>query len=295
MELTFVVTSRCNASCAHCATSCGPTRSDALPSPEIKRMIDEAALVKDGRPLRVDFTGGELFLDFDLLLDLVSHAAALGAEVGCVSNGYWATSEDAAMDRVNRLKAAGLHTIAISTSRFHQAFVSLRRVKRAISAARAVGLWTELKVVVTADEDGDQGAAMEWINQIDSHLAHYAPLLPYLREGEQLCEQDYLGDEGLPACACPGHSLCIAEDGVAYTCGIAGSGTPFLALGDTKMLPIASLDRLMRRAGKQHLLLTQGPIHFARAVIAAGQGDRLRKRYSSVCDLCLHIAHDPEM
>ncbi|SER19265.1 Radical SAM superfamily protein [Solimonas aquatica] len=291
MEISFALTSRCNARCVHCASSCGPHRDTWLEVQEVKRLITEAAALSTGDALRVDFTGGEVFLDFDRLLDLVRFASQLGAEVGCVSNAYWATSDASASDKLRRLEQAGLSTLAISTSRFHQAFVPLSRVERAVRLARATGLLTELKVIFTQDEAGTQGAALQWSKAIPAAVHIHSPILPYLSTGQTLPEASYPRMPGLPREVCPGQSLAISENGMAYSCATPGADHDFLSLGDSRAIALAELQHRLQQGAKQRLLREHGPAYFAGAAILAGDGQHLREAYANACDLCLHIAH----
>src|ERR1043165_4389764 len=149
MKLALLITARCNASCSHCSTSCGPHREEHLSRDQIFNLVDQAAAIDDGERFKVLLSGGEPFLDFGLLLDVVRHASSKGAIVTCVTNGYWATSAEQARDLLTQLKQAGLRSFAGSTSRFHQAFVSRRRVERALAASRVVGLRCTLKYIRT--------------------------------------------------------------------------------------------------------------------------------------------------
>lgn len=296
MRLGFLVTARCNASCSHCTTSCGPEKTTSLPQEFVIDLMNQAATLwrkdhVDGEPLTFSISGGEPFLDFAQLLTLVAHGHELGATVSCVTNGFWASNDVVAEEKVLALKKAGLHGIAISTSRFHQEFVRRTRVERALRISRMQGLRTTLKCAVVRG-DLDQ---LHWAEQQVVDQREIFPVVPYLREQASLPEAEYLRVPGVPEGRCPCPTITVREDGQAYTCCMPGGFVDFLALGDTRKMRLEEVQRRFYLQGRQQVLRHLGPAHFARHVIKAGHGDRLRPAYESVCDLCAHIASDRVM
>lgn len=300
MRFGFMVTGRCNASCTHCAVSSGPERAAALPTDKILSLMDEGAAIwkrerAPDEPLQFGISGGEPFLDFAQLLEIVAHGSHHGARMTCVTNGSWAASDEKARERLTALKQAGLSMLAVSTSRFHQRFVKIDRVERALRIAREVGLRIALKCVVSASEAGGVGGIEEWARAQKVDKLELIPLAPSIRHGAALPEGEYVRHAGLPEGRCPSPMITVQEEGRAYTCCIPGSFNDLLALGNVFE---TGLERIFERFylnGTQQVLRHRGPGHFARAIIAQGQGHRLRDRYEGVCDLCTHIASDPQM
>lgn len=293
MQLGLLLTQRCNAACTHCATSCGPDKSAALSKAQIFRMMEEAAQVHDGHKLVFAISGGEPFLDFPLLVEVVEHGALLGGEVTCVTNGYWASSDEKARRMLARLKAAGLSRIAVSSSRFHQDFVKFARVQRALLLAQEAGIEAVLKYAKTRSDEARAAEAEGWAKGAGISRSEPFPVLPYLREGAALRESEYLSDPGLPEGGCPIPSVTVREDGTAYSCCAPGGFVEFLALGNAIEEGVAKVQRRFLLNGRQRLLRERGPIHFARAIEAAGGRSLLRDSYAGVCDLCSHICTDP--
>jgi hypothetical protein len=257
--------------------------------------MDEAAAIRDDQPLAFDLTGGEPFLDFDLLLEVVAHGAKLDAEISCVTNAYWARTATVAEEKLNKLIVAGLTSLSISVSRFHQQFVPLHRAQLALECAARLGIPTELKGAVT-NRDLEPGSALhEWQVVLDADKINIFPILPSLREGACLPESEYYREQGLPTQKCPGEVVCVYADGVARSCCGPGALGSFLALGDTTVTSLEEIHRQFLERGKQTILRELGPIHFAEHAIAAGLGHRLRDAYAGPCDLCGHISADTEL
>jgi len=102
-------TLRCNLRCAHCGSSCGPTRKeDELTTEQICGILDTIGEDFDCSRIFVSITGGEPLLREDLY-EVVAHMTGLGMRTCIVSNGTLLTPQRAA-----RLYDAGMRTISIS-------------------------------------------------------------------------------------------------------------------------------------------------------------------------------------
>lgn len=295
MKLVLLTTARCNASCGHCSTSCGPEKTESLSQNKIFGLMDEAAELAEGKPLKFLLTGGEPFMDFELLLSIVAYGARLGAIVTCVTNGYWATSPEKARSMLSAVQDAGLRALAVSTSRFHQQFVKLKRVERVLGAARDLGLTCCLKYVRLPSDAQDEETIKAWAMAAGADEVEDFSLLPYLRDGESLPDSAYIRSPGLPEGRCPAPLLTVREDGEAYFCCTPGADRPLLFLGNTHELRLREVHDRFYLGGMQQILRQHGPIFFARAAEAQSQGYRLRESYTNVCELCTHIVNDPDL
>ena len=292
MNLAFIVTARCNAQCAHCSSGCGPDQSRELPTQRILRLMDEAAALEPDAPLSFGITGGEPFLDLARLLTIVAHGARVGGSVSCVTNAFWASSDERARKTLASLQQAGLATLGVSTSRFHERYVKRSRVERALDCARELGIRTVLKVAVSRSD----GAELEaWARRARADTVEVFPVLPYLRDGQQWEDGEFVRAPGLPEGRCPSARVTVREDGAVLTCCHPGAESDFLRLGTAGEDPLGELYDRFHLQGQQQLLRRKGPIHFARGIQAAGLGHLLRPAYASVCDLCAHIAREPRL
>jgi MoaA/NifB/PqqE/SkfB family radical SAM enzyme len=295
MRLGIVLTAHCNATCAHCSKSYGPRRTEHLDKPAIIRLMNEAAQIEDGLPLAFDLTGGEPFLDFELLLEVVSHGSRLGAQVSCVTNAFWARNEVVTRTKLIGLRASGLTLLSVSVSRFHQRYVAIDRVRQALGIASELGIETELKGAVTSSDLKPGGLRDTWKKELDADWVSIFPVLPRLRDGESLPEEEYYREPGLPQQRCPGDMVCVDFDGLARSCCTLGHGDAFLVVGNVHSMPLQQIHEKFRHAGKQRILREIGPVEFARGAVAAGLEHRLRAAYAGPCDLCLHVQSDPQL
>jgi hypothetical protein len=296
MHIALVLTAKCTARCGHCSSSCGPQRTESLAPTHVQRIMEEASRIDDGEALHFDITGGEPFMDFEQLCDTLACARRLGGGVSCVTNAFWARTDAIALEKLGILRDLGLQLLAVSVSRFHEEFVPLASVRRALRAAAQLGIETELKGAVTRSDLAAGGVVPGWRETLDADQVSIFPIIPHLRAGfPPLPEAEYYRDPGLPTGRCPSEIITIQEDGVALSCCGQSPETSFLKIGDSHSEPLAMIHERFRNARRQRILRHCGPIAFARRAIDAGQGHLLRDAYAGPCDLCLHIGSDPEL
>ena len=104
--LSIMPTYRCTAACTDCGTFSSPARTHAsLDAEVVTRVIDQAGAAGYRG---VVFTGGEATLALDIVLTGIAQARALGMGTRLVTNGWWADTDAAAAEFVDRLRSAGL-------------------------------------------------------------------------------------------------------------------------------------------------------------------------------------------
>ena len=133
---------KCNSRCRHCLYACSPQwKADWLSVADAEDILSQLAprmLAASGpngsmgvnRGLH--FTGGEPFLNFELLVEVVAIAHRLGIHSTFVeTNCYWCTDEQTALDKLSQLKQAGLDGMLISANPFVLEYVPFERTLRA--------------------------------------------------------------------------------------------------------------------------------------------------------------------
>jgi MoaA/NifB/PqqE/SkfB family radical SAM enzyme len=85
------------------------------------------------------FEGGEPFLYYAVLVKGVQEAAQMGFHVGIVSNGYWATDENDAMECLNPF-AGLIRDLSVSSDLYHYTEKLSRQAKNARGAAEKLGI-----------------------------------------------------------------------------------------------------------------------------------------------------------
>lgn len=292
MQLGLLLTYRCNARCAHCCVNSGPDRSEVMDEADVYSYIDQAADIPYDAS-NLSFSGGEVFLYYDLLMRAIGHAADKFRSISVVTNAFWATNEEKALQRLAPLRDAGLTMLGVSTSPFHTQFVNPVRIRYALAAAERLGLETLVKV--TTPSNGP--SARELLQVIEplpkGTVVDEMSLLPGGR-ASFLPPGSFSETPGIPEGRCPGAMLNIHPNGDAYFCCTPDAFINPLKLGNAKTTPVRDLVRTYYFRGLLNVLREQGPAGFVPAVRCAGLEGKLRKGYVDVCHLCTSLLWDPD-
>jgi hypothetical protein len=140
---------RCTAECRHCMYACSPKwGGDWITQEDLEGVLAQlsgrirASPWGDGKVslnYGLHFTGGEPFLNFELLLEAVEIADELEIPSTFVeTNCYWCSNDKVARERLNVLRGAGLKGILISVNPFYAEYVPFERTERCIAISREV-------------------------------------------------------------------------------------------------------------------------------------------------------------
>jgi len=143
------LTYKCTNSCKHCMYACSPKwDADWISVEDAEVVLSQLAEVMHGKypfPGKigvnegVHFSGGEPFLNFDLLLQLVEIAECLEIPSTFVeTNAFWCTDDESARKKLRALKDTGLDGILISANPFIVEQVPFERTQRAARISREV-------------------------------------------------------------------------------------------------------------------------------------------------------------
>ena len=129
----------CVSQCGHCLYNCGPHRPkdylDGLMAEEIFRIIMQHGCRS------VHIGGGEPLLQPERLAVVLEAARAVGMGIDYVeTNSAWFVDHERALAVLDRLKRAGLRTLLVSISPFHNAAIPFDRAMGVIEACRQSGI-----------------------------------------------------------------------------------------------------------------------------------------------------------
>lgn len=134
---------KCNSRCKHCLYACSPSwTGDWLSIADAERILTQlagrlpglnashgAASFNEG----LHFTGGEPFLNFELLLQVTAMAHRIGISSTFVeTNCVWCTDDDTARRKLKQLREAGMGGILLSANPFVVEYVPFERIERAV-------------------------------------------------------------------------------------------------------------------------------------------------------------------
>ncbi len=140
MELTglhLLLTYQCNLECDHCFVWGSPWQSGTMSLRNVRRILEQAKDI--GTVQWIYFEGGEPFLYYAVLLRGVQEAAAMGFKVGIVSNGFWATNAEDALECLGPF-AGFIQDLSISSDLYHWSEMFGQQAKNASAAAEQLGI-----------------------------------------------------------------------------------------------------------------------------------------------------------
>ena len=135
--LHLLLTYRCTLQCDHCFVWGSPWQSGTMTLRSIRGILRQAGELGTIRSFY--FEGGELFLFYAVLLKAVREAAAMGFEVGIVSNGYWATDVEDAVEWLQPF-AGLIGDLSISSDLYHWSEKLSSQAANARAAAEQLGI-----------------------------------------------------------------------------------------------------------------------------------------------------------
>jgi hypothetical protein len=135
--LHLLLTYQCTFECDHCFVWGSPWQSGTMTLGDIQGILQQA---KDlGTVEWIYFEGGEPFLYYPVLLKGVQEATRLGFQVGIVSNSYWATDVQDAIEWL-RPFAGLVGDLSISSDLYHWSQELSQQVKNACQAAEKLDI-----------------------------------------------------------------------------------------------------------------------------------------------------------
>jgi len=145
MNLTGVhllLTYRCDMECDHCFVWGSPSTTGVMLLKNISSLLREAR--KLGTVKGISIEGGEPFLYYPIMIRALREATKLGFPVEILSNCYWATSAEDAVEWLLPMAKTGDVELTLSSDLYHGETWEIEQVKNAVNAAKKLGIRTEI-------------------------------------------------------------------------------------------------------------------------------------------------------
>ena len=298
----LLLTKRCNIECSHCWFESGPNQSAQMTLEEATDYIDQAWEIPTVE--WVSFTGGEPFLLPGMLTKLIGYASEIGLYTECVTNCFWAETEDKAETRLRELVDAGLYAISLSSDSFHQRHIPFERVRNCYEAARRLGL----KITIMCAAARSSALRIGNISQLlggkgihimgkgrpkapVSALAVETGFIPVGR-GASIPHEEWLIGEGPVEGPCRDvlRDIGIDPSGKVLPCCSAASRVEYAMLGYAKEERLADVIERASRRPVFKALSTDGPSELAKQLGLWRKGS-----YVNRCHLCYEVLSDPKV
>ena len=214
--LGFTMHKKCNATCKICCFESSPTCKEKLDIDLIKKYI---LSTKENKELKtISFTGGEPFLEYESLKDLIKFTSENGKVATCITNGYWATTYEETLEKLGKLKSLGLKRISVSYDNFHKEFIDVKNIRNILNATKILSIPTALGMVKIND-----GSIGELINELGNSLTNVSTNIyscfPAGRARKELNEADFIRNLISEHQSCPYNgNVVVSYDGKIYPC-----------------------------------------------------------------------------
>lgn len=150
--LHLLLSYRCTDECDHCFLWSGPKARGTMTLEQIRRIIDQA---KDlGTVDSICYEGGEPFLFYPLLLAGLRAASAAGFDTGIVTNCYWATSEEDAVEWLRPIAEIPGIGVGLSSDLFHGEAMMTQAAKNASAARERLDIGGGILSIRPIDDGG---------------------------------------------------------------------------------------------------------------------------------------------
>ena len=290
MNIGILLWNTCNAVCAHCAVNSGPNERPVMTDEQIFSAID-SAFYDCSRP-SIGLSGGEAFVFFERLVRIIDYASSKGALVSVTTNGYWAISLERAIDKIRRVKDAGLCKLVVSTDAFHKPYIPQERVINAIRACMDVHLEVELQYVSSKRTPRLYEFLKEYGSQLLNITVREIPVHPVGRAATEVQPEDFFSKKRIPSGLCPSAIPSFSAMGDVIPCCNTAGHLPSLKLGSVDDDLPALYDRF-RASSLMSVLWGKGPAALYAAARSLGMDD-LEHGYIDQCHLCHHLFSDFE-
>lgn len=149
--LHLLLTYKCTHECDHCFVFGSPFAKGVMTIADIREIYKQAK--KLGTVERIFFEGGEPFLYYPIMLRGIEEANDMGFKTGIVTDAYWATTAEDALEWLTPISKVGSPDLSVSEDVFHQEAKEKEYPKNAIKAAEMLGLPVD---TITVEEPAPQ-------------------------------------------------------------------------------------------------------------------------------------------
>jgi len=134
----FLITYKCDLECDHCFVWGSPEANGAFTFEQIRSILAEAK--KLGTVNYVSIEGGEPFLYYPIVVRTVRESVNFGFHVEILSNCYWATSPEDALEWLLPIAEAKNVELSLSSDLYHAGSWERKEVRNAVKAAKTLNM-----------------------------------------------------------------------------------------------------------------------------------------------------------
>lgn len=305
-NITILLTYRCPAACAHCLFESDNNRTETV-NPQAARRLIEAAARQHPVP-GLSFSGGEPFLQIQLMKELATYASSFGMPSEVISSSAWAKSEAHAQKIMDELTECGLITYCTSVDRYHSPYVPPVKIRTALLAAHRAGLRVVLNTMVAAGTLGQEVPYLaETLNlpvqMIESWHVNRLIAAPVGRARREVSDFVFRDKDFREGCPFATEIVTLSPLGFLYPCCgmVLGERPTDAALFIQDNIESKTVDEIANILEELksdlffRLLQAIGPYKFLQEIRRRFPDIVIRDRFVGSCDVCLEFTANSEV
>jgi len=169
---------QCNFACDHCSVGSSPETKFEMPEERWDLVFDELTSL-DSLQL-VCFTGGEVTLHKDRLLDAIERVSDAGISTRIVTNAWWAHDTESAHDMLDDLVDAGLDELNTSYDDFHTEYMDFDNILNMIEAGLEYDELNAIALACIIGNDDPDWTLERMECEIEEHVGRPPDEIPML-------------------------------------------------------------------------------------------------------------------
>jgi MoaA/NifB/PqqE/SkfB family radical SAM enzyme len=252
-----------------------------MPLEKAIRYIKQASEINSFTSIGI--TGGEPFLYYNDLIEIIKTAKSNQFFVTCTTNGFWAKTEEITGQKLDELIKAGLNHMSVSVDQFHSKYVSIENIRNILRAAKERNFTIKLFCIITKNSMRSTeirkalGVDIMGYTIIESHC------LPIGRALEKIDQSEFIYENDFPSNKCfSENALTIKPDGSAYPCLL----TPAFYLGTLNESPLHMIIDKFYQNRCCEIMEKNGYEWFVNTIKKNALPITLKDKYVNLCDVC---------
>lgn len=212
--------SKCNAACDHCCFSCSPQSTIKMEDSYIRKQVLEFS--KNPNIKVISFTGGEIFLNYQFLEELLKIAKFYNKKITLISNGFWGASRRLLKKYFEDFQKYNVVALTISYDEYHSPYVKIKSIKNIFDyRMKYPEIEVSLNMAVTKEKMSDNILRELGSSVLGLKITKF-PMITVGAAKKNIAKENihnfYNVEKDKSILYCPGYELVYHHDDEIYPC-----------------------------------------------------------------------------